>query len=96
MDKAHLLLAAREWFETPLVDRTENGDGDLAGWSYQIPGPNGSWVRPSNPGPLYGAAGVGRALLAPIRDQEPMWDRCMLLDMPPIRPPNQDGLDGRS
>lgn len=79
--EAKLRAAARRWF-LALLEQREPGKG-IGGWTFEIPGPNGKLIWPNNPGLLYGAAGVGLALLAAISDQEPLWDRCMLLDLPP-------------
>jgi len=73
--------ASRRWFNALLASR-KPGAG-IGGWTYEMPGPNGKPIWRHNPGLLNGAAGVGLALLAAVSDQEPLWDRCMLLDLPP-------------
>jgi hypothetical protein len=52
------------------VDVTENGK--TVGWEWK-----------TEPGFLSGVAGTGLALLAAITDFEPLWDRVLLVAIPP-------------
>jgi lantibiotic biosynthesis protein len=63
--------------------RARKKKGGIAGFRARLWDSAGKPIWDDNPGLLNGAAGVGLALLAALSDQEPMWDSCMLLDMPP-------------
>jgi hypothetical protein len=70
--------AARYWLERGLAMRRPGGK--LGGFHALMPGPDGRPRRPvAHRGLLYGAAGIGLALLAATTDIEPAWDRVLLL-----------------
>jgi hypothetical protein len=79
--------AARGWFERALAMRRP-GEG-IAGFTARKPrvgrledGP----VNQTSQDFLDGTAGVGLALLAGLRDEEPGWDRLLLCDLPAREP----------
>jgi lantibiotic modifying enzyme len=84
--------ASRRWFRT-LLDTRKPATG-IGGWTYETPNLDGGSVWPNNPGVINGASGVGLALIAAVSDHEPLWDGCMLLDMPRMAPYDQCALDG--
>ncbi|MGC8724556.1 MAG: lanthionine synthetase C family protein [Acidobacteriota bacterium] len=80
--EGRLKEASRRWFRA-LLECRDPGTG-IGGWTYEMSNfTTGKPLWRYNPGLLNGACGVGLALLAAVSDVEPMWDRCMLLDMPP-------------
>ncbi len=73
--------AAQNWFSRTLELRRPNGG--IAGFHFlRHEGKAGTrWLN--DPGLVEGAAGVGLALLAAVSSVEPLWDRTMLLSIPP-------------
>lgn len=73
--------AARAWFERALALRVA-GEG-VAGFQTWELDPEGKpgWRRDA--GFLEGAAGIALALLAAVSENEPAWDRVLLLSIPP-------------
>lgn len=70
--------AARYWLEHGLAMR--HPGEKLGGFHALMPGPDGRPTRRiAARGLLYGAAGVGLALLAATTDIEPAWDRVLLM-----------------
>ncbi len=69
--------AARSWFERTLELR-QPGTG-IGGFATE--GPEGAT---DDPGLLTGATGIGLALHAAASDQEPTWDRILLLSATPV------------
>jgi lantibiotic modifying enzyme len=71
--------AALYWYKVTLNFATHE-DG-IGGYKMFVPAPNdneeGTWENSA--GLLEGSAGIGLALLAAISDEEPKWDRCLLL-----------------
>lgn len=69
--------AAVQWFRTALSQRSvDRGICGFATWGVQEDGSNG-WT--DDPTVLNGAAGVALAFIAATSDEEPGWDRWMLL-----------------
>ena len=73
--------AAWLWFERAL--KLRRADRGIAGFSAWRLGANGTvgWV--DEPGFLSGAAGIALALLAATTNVEPVWDRVLLVSIPP-------------
>jgi hypothetical protein len=70
--------AARRWLATTLdLRRPGEPVAGFAAWQ-AVPEPHWS----PTPGLLSGAAGVGAVFAAAIHDLEPVWDSCLLLDLP--------------
>ena len=73
--------AARAWLERGLTMRRPGGK--LGGFHARMAGPDGQLSRRvAYRGLLYGAAGIGLALLAATTEVEPAWDRLLLLSSP--------------
>ena len=68
--------AAITWTEHTLEQRGHNG---VAGFAAMR-----STGQAPDPGLLYGAAGIGLALLAATSDVEPRWDAILVADVPPL------------
>lgn len=75
-----MLEAALAWYRRTL-DRERRGEGlaALLSWVREVPGEP---LRGEH-GFLNGLAGIGLALLAAATDVEPVWDRAMLVAVPP-------------
>jgi len=74
--------AARVWYEHGLrLRRPGQGIGGFQVWERRADG-SSAWSE--DPGFLVGAAGIGLALLAAIADQEPLWDRVLLVATLPL------------
>lgn len=67
-----LRVTAQEWYRRLMA--RQRTDGGLAGYEFRWGESNADL-----PGLLYGAAGVGLALLAGATDVEPAWDRTLLI-----------------
>lgn len=73
--------AAQTWFRRALaMRRPDVGIAGFQSWLIVPPG-GGQWI--DDRGFLTGAAGIGLALLAAVSDVEPLWDRVMLVAVPP-------------
>jgi len=84
---ARFRAAARGWFERALALRRP-GEG-IAGFTAWRPPDDGDAERSpfhTSHDFLDGTAGVGLALLAGLRAEEPGWDRLLLCDLPPREP----------
>ncbi len=68
--------AGTDWLERTLAMREDGVD--VAGFPAWIPDQYGEWAKEPDPGMLGGAAGVGLALLAACRPDDPSWDRVLL------------------
>ena len=76
-----LAQAARAWFERTLaMRRPGRGIGGYEAWQPDAAG-NPAWS--ADPGLLNGAAGIALALLAAMTSIEPLWDRMLLVSVPP-------------
>lgn len=73
--------SARTWYRRAL-DMRRPGEG-LAGYLSWIVNPPHEGVWRGERGFLSGVAGVGLALLAAVSEVEPVWDRVMLVAVPP-------------
>lgn len=76
-----LRVAAVEWYQRAL-DMRRPGQG-IAGYLSWIVDPPGPGVWKAERGFLSGAAGTGLALLAAVTNIEPVWDRVLLVAVPP-------------
>ncbi len=72
-----LFSAAQRWARTAL--RMRKPDLGVGGYAALDVTPDGTRRWHASTGLLTGAAGVGLGLLALATDQEPCWDRCLLL-----------------
>jgi hypothetical protein len=80
-----LAEAARAWFEWTLtMRRPGQGIGGYEAWNSDGAGGQ-SWS--SDTDLLNGAAGIALALLAATTSTEPLWDRMLLVSIPPRVPP---------
>jgi hypothetical protein len=78
--KPWLAEFARSWFKQTLVmRRAGQGIGGYEAWRLPRAGPDWS----ADPGLLTGAAGIALALLAATTPIEPLWDRMLLVSIPP-------------
>jgi lantibiotic modifying enzyme len=78
--------AAERWYRVAL-DMRRPGEGLAGLLSWVDVMENGKFVGgewKTEPGFLSGVAGVGLALLAAVTDFEPLWDRVLLVGIPPI------------
>ena len=74
--------AAAAWYQHALaMRRPGEGMAGLLSWVDKASATQGEWE--SEPGFLSGIAGVGLALLAAVTDLEPLWDRVLLVAVPP-------------
>jgi lantibiotic modifying enzyme len=80
-----LRAAALLWIEKALGYR-QPGEG-IGGFRMWIVGEGDELDWRNDPGFLTGSAGVGLALLAAATAEEPLWDRLLLSDVPPLRSP---------
>ena len=75
---------ARAWFERTLaMRRPGRGIGGYEAWQADAAG-SPAWV--ADPGLLNGATGIALALLAAMTAIEPLWDRMLLVSIPPRVP----------
>ena len=74
--------AARAWYRRTLdYRRPGEGLGGFLTWEPRTPEAEFEWLL--NPGFLSGSAGIGLALLAAVEPAEPLWDRLLLVSVPP-------------
>jgi hypothetical protein len=85
--------AAKTWFAGTLALRRP-GTG-LSGYLSLIPDPPRTWDLSMRPDPTFltGNAGIALSLMAAVSAIEPMWDRCLLADIPlaPLGQPRERG-----
>ena len=68
--------AAPMWLDRTIEMRQDGVE--VAGFPAHVPDDDGEWGPEADPGLLGGAAGVGLALLAACRPEDPSWDRVLL------------------
>ena len=88
VDLSHIVDSAKPLFtefrEAPekTLEQRKEGQG-IGGYISVYPNEPGNNYWPQNPGILKGASGIGLALLAATSNVAPLWDRMLMLDLPP-------------
>ena len=84
-DDPRFLAAARVWIDHTLR-RFRSGEG-FGGYQARLPDESSELTWQNHAGFLMGSTGIGLAMLAAASDQEPEWDRVLLVSGRPVEAP---------